>query len=504
MSRLNDEHLYRNPIIDADLPDPDAIRVGDRYVLTASSFQRAPGLPVYVSDDLVNWRRVANALPALEPRGWFREPRHGQGVWAPSIRFHDGRYVIVYPDPDQGIFVVTAPEPEGPWSEPRLLLAGLGLIDPCPLWDDDGATYLVHGWARSRAGRKNVLTVVPVDSELRRVTGPARDVIDGAELDGWTTIEGPKFHRRGAHYYIFAPAGGVATGWQAVFRASDPFGPYEARVVLAQGGTPVNGPHQGAWVEARDGRDWFVHFQDRGPVGRVVHLQPMAWGDDGWPVMGAAVEGGPAEPVLSYPTPHGTRQGARTLAADDDFAAGAPGPTWTWQSNPDDDALAPGDGALRIRSADDAGNVRTLRRVIGQPVPGTAFRARVGVRVDGEDGARGGLAILGLDYAWAGVRRTADGAAAVVAIRRRDDLEESVVASVPLEGPETEVELAVTDEGAIRARVGGEDGVEIDPRIDMAEGQWIGAEVVLFSGSGRGRPESVAAFTRFRIDLDED
>ncbi|WP_110588570.1 glycoside hydrolase 43 family protein [Microbacterium suaedae] len=504
MSTLNDEPRYRNPIIDADLPDPDVIRVGDRYVMTASSFNRAPGLPVYVSDDLVNWERVGDALPAVEPRTWFDVPRHGGGVWAPSIRHRNGVYYIVYPDPDQGIFVVTASDPAGPWSEPRLLLGGLGLIDPCPLWDDDGRAYLVHGWARSRAGRKNVLSVVEVDSVLSEVLAPSRDVIDGALLEGWTTLEGPKFYRRDGWYWIFAPAGGVATGWQAVFRSRDPFGPYEERIVLAQGSTPVNGPHQGAWVTSRDGRDWFLHFQDRGPFGRVVHLQPMAWSDDGWPRMGAAVAGGPDEPVLSYPTPHGTVQGRRTLARDDDFASGRPGPYWTWQANPDPDALVPGTGALQLRSSADAGNVRALPRVLGQPLPGMASRSRVGVALEGPPGARAGLAILGRDYVWAGIRRTPDGDEAVVAVRGRDDLVERVIARQPVVG-DAEVELSCGAGAAVMAKIRtGGTTLAVDPGTAAVEGQWIGAEIALFAGSGHGAPDAVGTFTRFRIDLDED
>ncbi|WP_166318948.1 family 43 glycosylhydrolase [Microbacterium excoecariae] len=503
MSRLMGECRYRNPIIDADLPDPDAIRVGDRYVMIASSFHRAPGLPVYVSDDLVTWERVGNALDRVEPDAWFRLPRPGAGVWAPSIRWHEGRYVIVYPDPDQGIFVVTAEDPAGPWTVPRCLVAGTGLIDPCPLWDDDGRAYLVHGWARSRAGRKNVLTVMEVDPGLTRPLGPARDVIDGAALTGWTTIEGPKFYKRGDEYLIFAPAGGVATGWQAVFRGPTPFGPFEGRVVLAQGGTSVNGPHQGAWVTGPAG-DWFLHFQDRGAAGRVVHLQPMRWGEDGWPLIGRAVDGGPSEPVLEYASPHGAPQRSRSIARSDDFAEGAPGPTWTWQANPPHDALAPATGQLRMRSAADSGSLAALPRVLGQPLPGGTSRSTVGMVLDGGAGSRAGLAVLGLDYVWAGVRREEAGTSAVVAVRGRDDLAERIVAAAPVDG-EVRVTLEVRAGGAIRARLAA-DGREwtVDPGAHAAEGRWIGAEIALFTGAPFGAPDAVAAFTHFRIDEGED
>lgn len=504
MSPLDDEPRYVNPIIDADLPDPDAVRVGDRYVMIASSFNRAPGLPVYASDDLVNWERVGDALPNGTPSAWFELPRHGSGVWAPSIRHRNGIYIIVYPDPDQGIFVVTAPDPAGPWSPPRLLLGGLGLIDPCPLWDDDGSAYLVFGWAKSRSGRKNVLSVVPVDADLRQTTGAARGVIDGGDIGGWGTIEGPKFYKRDGWYYIFAPAGGVATGWQAVFRSRNVFGPYEERRVLEQGTTPVNGPHQGAWVTSADGRDWFLHFQDRGPFGRVVHLQPMAWNDDGWPVMGQAVDGGPCEPVLSYPTPHGTAQGRRTIARSDDFANGLPGPTWTWQAKPAADRLVPGADGLHLRSADDSGDLRALPSVIGQPLPGMASRSRVRVALDGPPGSRAGLAVLGRDYLWAGIVRGEQGDEVVVAARAEDDLAERVVLRADAVG-RVEVALACAADAALTAIVT-VDGREmrVDPCAAASKGRWIGAEIALFAGNGFGSPGAVARFQDFRLDLEED
>jgi len=103
--------------------------------------------------------------------------------------------------------------------------------------------------------------------------------------------------------YIFAPAGGVKQGWQTVLRSRSPFGPYEDRIVMAQGTSTVNGPHQGAWIETATGDSWFMHFQDKGAYGRVVHLQPMTWKDD-WPVIGRDVYGkGCGEPVLEFSKP---------------------------------------------------------------------------------------------------------------------------------------------------------------------------------------------------------
>jgi beta-xylosidase len=104
------------------------------------------------------------------------------------------------------------------------------------------------------------------------------------------TLEGPKFYKRNNYYYIFAPAGGVSTGWQLVLRSKNIYGPYERKVVMDQGKSAINGPHQGAWVNTAGGEDWFLHFQDKDAYGRVVHLQPMTWKND-WPVIGTDKEG---------------------------------------------------------------------------------------------------------------------------------------------------------------------------------------------------------------------
>ena len=157
------------------------------------------------------------------------------------------------------------------------------MIDPCPLWDDDGQVYLVHAFAGSRAGIKSIIVINKLNKEGTKVIDEGKLVYDGHEKD--PTIEGPKLYKRNGYYYIFAPAGGVSTGWQLVLRSKNIYGPYERRVVMDQGNTNVNGPHQGAWVTTQTGEDWFLHFQDKGVYGRVVHLEPMKWKNN-WPVIG--------------------------------------------------------------------------------------------------------------------------------------------------------------------------------------------------------------------------
>ncbi len=143
-------------------------------------------------------------------------------------------------------------------------------------------------------------------------------VYDGKAMD--PTIEGPKFYKRNGFYYIFAPAGGVKQGWQLVLRSRNVYGPYERKVVMDQGSTPVNGPHQGAWVDTKSGEDWFIHFQDKGAYGRVVHLQPMKWIND-WTVIGNDNDGdGKGEPVLAQKKPNvGKIYPIETPAESDEF-----------------------------------------------------------------------------------------------------------------------------------------------------------------------------------------
>ncbi|HZG06307.1 MAG TPA: family 43 glycosylhydrolase [Streptomyces sp.] len=502
---------YRNPVLNADWSDPDAIAVGGDYYLTASSFGRAPGLPILHSRDLVGWRIVGHALQRLEPEQAFTVPRHDGGVWAPSIRHHAGRFWIFWGDPDHGIHQVNAEDIRGPWSRPHLLKAGRGLIDPCPLWDSDGRAYLVHAWARSRSGVNNRLTGHRMSPDGRELLDAGRTVVDGDALPGWFTLEGPKLYRHGGWYWIFAPAGGVETGWQGAFRSRDVFGPYEERIVLAQGRTDVNGPHQGAWVRAADGRDWFLHFQHRGAYGRVVHLQPMRWDDDGWPVIG---DGG--EPVAVHPRPvPGERPAAP--ATGDDFPGGRFGLQWSWTANPPRNPGAQdprqgwtvahsGDGLwLVCRRTDDAHDLRRLPNVLVQRLPGDPCTVEVGLRLDSaEAGARAGLAVLGDAFSWIGLERDASGIRLVhrfaepAAERERD-------AARPRPAPDGRVRLRVELLPGARCRFSARTGRDTaflpsGPPFAATPWRWVGAQLGLFATAPRGSgPAGTAVFTGFRV-----
>jgi beta-xylosidase len=328
----NGDGTYKNPILHADYSDPDAIRVGDDYYMVASSFNSSPALPILHSKDLVNWKIINYALQKQIPLDVFDKPQHGKGVWAPAIRFHKGEFYIYYPDPDFGIYMIKTKNITKEWSKPVMVLQGKGIIDPCPFWDEDGKAYLITGWAASRAGVNSLLTLYKMKEDGTEVIDDGKHVFDGH--NNHKTLEGPKMYKRNGYYYIFAPAGGVGTGWQLVLRSKTLYGAYEEKIVMDQGSTTTNGPHQGAWVNTQTGEDWFIHFQDKDAYGRVVHLQPMTWKNN-WPIIGVDKDGdGKGEPVLFYKKPNvGKVYSIQTPAESDEFNNDTLGLQWQWQAN---------------------------------------------------------------------------------------------------------------------------------------------------------------------------
>ncbi|MCG2583820.1 glycoside hydrolase 43 family protein [Massilia sp. TS11] len=499
---------YQNPVLHADYSDPDAIRVGDRYYMTASSFNSVPGLPLLVSRDLVNWELVGHALARLVPEAHFATPRYGDGVWAPCLRYHDGQFWIFYPDPDFGVYVITARDFSGPWSAPHLLLPGKGIIDPTPLWDADGKAYLLHGWAKSRAGFNNRLTLRAMAPDASRLLDDAgQTVIDGDQLPGYRTLEGPKFYQADGYYYVFAPAGGVEEGWQAVFRSRSVRGPYAVRTVMDQGRTPVNGPHQGAWVRAADGQDWFLHFQDKQAYGRVVHLQPMRW-EDGWPLIGEpGPRAGTGQPVLSYRKPLAGAAPAMPPTSDD-FSAPRLGPQWQWNANPQPGWASLSPGRLRLHTVpapDSAEHLRSAPGILSQKLPAPAFVADTRIQWNQpQEGDRAGLILNAMQYAWLGLRQRAGHTELVYttctpAALRCKESNQVLLADAP-----TSLHLRVQMEDGARARfaysLDGQQYTAAGPVFTPSKGRWVGAQLGLFSiGLQAGAAASSLDVAYFRL-----
>ena len=487
----NGKGWYKNPILHADYSDPDVIRVKDDYYMISSSFNAAPGLPILHSKDLVNWSIIGHALTKQFPEKDFDKVQHGNGVWAPSIRYHNNSFYIYFPDPDQGIFLTKSTDINGPWSKPVLVEAGKGLIDPCPLWDTDGKAYLIFAFAGSRAGIKSILVLKEMNSAGNQLIGNAKMVYDGHITD--PTIEGPKFYKRNNYYYIFAPAGGVSTGWQTVLRSKNIYGPYERKVVMDQGASSVNGPHQGAWVNTATGEDWFLHFQDKDAYGRVVHLQPMKWTND-WPVIGSDLDGdGKGEPVSIFKKPSTKISNPIDVpATSDEFNSTSLGLQWQWQANPQLGwAFTSTMGFLRLvclRQTDSLSNYWMLPNMLTQKLPAESFEATTKLTFKPANiNDRLGLVLFGLDYAFISIVKKEDGNYISFNSCKAADKNNPEKETILKKWNSKELYLRVTvSPGALCIFSFSEDGISFEkaPQNFTAKpGKWVGAKIGIFASS---------------------
>lgn len=514
--------MYRNPVLHADYSDPDVCTVGEDYFLTASSFNCTPGLPILHSKDLVNWKIVNYALKKVEPVEYYNEARHGKGVWAPSIRFHEGVYYIYWGDPDFGIFMVKTRDPYGEWDKPVLVKAGKGMIDPCPLWDDDGRVYLAHAWAGSRAKFNSVLTVCELNKEGTAVISDPVLVFDGN--DGVNhTIEGAKFYKRNGFYYLFAPAGGVVSGWQLVMRSKDVYGPYEARIVMAQGKTDINGPHQGGWVDTPAGESWFLHFQDKGAYGRVLHLNPMKWVND-WPVIGIDRDGdGCGDPVSRYRKPKTDKTyPIETPVESDEFDTRKLGLQWEWHANYQDVfGFTTNMGYARIYGHELSSHFKNFWEVpnlLMQKFPAEEFTATVKLKVSAkDDGQLSGIIVMGWDYSWIGVEKQGEKFLLKQAICKdaeQGNLEQVSTLAVLEPSRKFEAGLFPNYEREIFIRVHVDKGAycrfsysldgkkftEAGTLFKARQGKWIGAKVGMFSVTPHGKERGWVDVDWFRVE----
>lgn len=499
---------YKNPVVYADYSDPDVCQAGDDYYMTASSFGCVPGLPVLHSKDLVNWTIISYALQELEPTVFFDKPQHGNGVYAPCIRYHNGEFYIYWGDPDFGIYVVKTKDPAGEWEKPVLVKPGKGLIDPSPLFDDDGKAYLVHAWAGSRSRINSVLTVSEMNPEGTKVVGKEILVFDGL-ADGNHTVEGAKFYKRNGYYYIFAPAGGVKRGWQLALRSRHILGPYEQRVVLEQGTSPVNGPHQGAWVDTKTGESWFLHFQDQEAYGRVVHLQPVEWIND-WPEMGIEING-KREPVLTYKKPDmGTVYPKINPMESDEFNKPELGLQWQWHANPKDPWMMPTNlGFLRLYAIpypENYSNLWDVPNLLLQKFPAEEFLATTKLTFSaiGKE-EKTGLLIMGLDYSYLSINHTAHGytLSQVVCRNAEKKTEETIITSEPVQTNTVWLRVQVSKNAICKFSYStdGKKYVSIGEPFNARAGRWIGAKVGLFALNPNEQGNlGYADFDWFRIE----
>ena len=494
----NGDGTYTNPVINADYSDPDICvgPSGNDYFMTASSFNCIPGLPILHSTDLVNWRIIGYALSELRPLEVFNKPAHGMGVWAPCIRYHNGEFYIYWGDPDYGVFMVKTKDPAGRWDDPVLVIEGKGMIDTSPLWDEDGRCYLVNGWAGSRSNVKSMLSVRELSADGSKAIGQPVIVFDGNNTHH--TAEGPKFYKRNGWYWIMCPAGGVATGWQLAMRSKSPYGPYECKKVMAQGKSSVNGPHQGGWVHTTYGEDWFLHFQDKGAYGRVVHLQPVIWKDN-WPVMGKVpTKGYCGEPYLTYRKPKSEQSVLVNPVESDEFNEPRLGLQWQWHANYNQLYGQPTSyGFFRLynnKLSENFVNLWEAPNLLLQKTPADEFVVTTKVRVAAkQEGNYGGLIMMGRDYSALVIKRVGEAfqlqqLTCIGADKNKKETVEVLADLQPTEKDKINYDPAIYEELYLQLTVhqggkmtfayskNGKKFTAVGKEFTMKEGKWIGAK----------------------------
>jgi len=379
---------YKNPVVRADFPDPDVIRVGDTYYMVTTTMSLFPGATLIKSKDMVNWEYCAQPLQQLSEHDGYLlkndKNAYACGMWAPSMKYYDGKFYILicerYPVENWSLngYLLTAEDPEGTWTMKKLSRA---YYDPGMLFDTDGKIYIVQGIGN--------LSVCQVDKNFN--TTKEQTVISGK--DG---LEGSHFYKKGKYYYIYSTYGGYPSG-QAVFRSTSPFGPYEERMVLEK---TINGKantiHQGSLIQDVKGNWWTIMQEDLGALGRFPNLQPVKWVDD-WPVVGN--EGVPYDtydkPATSEEYPF-----TRYMPTTDNFRTYPLDKQWEWNHQPDNDnwSLFRRPGWLRLTTGSVTGTLPKSRNMLTQRIFMDKDKATTGtVRVDAsrlQEGDRAGICIF--------------------------------------------------------------------------------------------------------------
>ena len=387
----NGNGTYTNPVVRADIPDPDVIRVGDTYYMVSTTMVHFPGATILKSKDMVNWEYCANPLEKLldDDRYNLRNGQnfYSKGMWACSMKYHDGKFYILINGNDSRAWLLTATDPEGKWTVKRL---AHNYYDPGMLFDN-GKVYIACGI--------NHLTMVELDENFNELRSKVVVVRDDAGL------EGCHLYKHGDYYYIYATYGGWPSG-QVAFRSTDPFGTYEEKMLVEKTiNGQVNTIHQGALIEDTEGKWWTIMQQDLGALGRFPNLQPVTW-VDGWPIVGNN-----GVPYQTYTKPAGTNEYPRQMTTTDVFRHFPLDMQWEWNHLPQANgySLFERAGWLRLKATSTTNLLSQAQNTLTQRIYMRSDKPSIGtVRLDVTklaDGDRAGICIFQDPYAQIGVEK---------------------------------------------------------------------------------------------------
>ncbi|MGA1977941.1 MAG: glycoside hydrolase 43 family protein [Bacteroidales bacterium] len=392
----NSDGTYTNPVIPADFPDPDVILVDSTYYMVTTTMFIFPGVTVLKSHDLVNWEYCNNAVPRFDFNKCYTLDgcnRYSHGQWATSLKYNMGKFYLLFITLDEGGFLCTAVNPEGPWDIKKLQR---GFYDPGLFFNDDGKIYVAHGYSK--------IYITELDSDFAP-KGEDVLVYSGDIRNG---LEGTHVYKINGCYYLYCTYGG-RDGIQVALRSKNIFGPYDQRVVIRDTTRGITyGVHQGALIKTQTGEWWTMLFVDSGPFGRFPSLQPVTW-DNGWPVAGIGGNG-----VITYRKPNvGGKHPVKVLPASDEFNGKKLGLQWGWNHNPDSTkwSLTQKPGYLRlitgkvVSNLSEATNTLTQRPFANynQDIPTTAVtKLKVNKMKNGDIA---GLAVFQNPNAYIGVKK---------------------------------------------------------------------------------------------------
>lgn len=385
---------YRNPILFADYPDPDIIRVGDDYYFVTTTFANSPGLTLLHSRDLLNWQIIAHVVPRLDDRPDYNltdgKNVYRRGLFAASLRHHDGTFYIAVTPVGQNTRIYRTRDPRGAWTMNEL---DRQAFDPGLIIEPDGTPYIA-----TSVGSDGTIRMLKLDRALRTV-------IDDRKVHYNAGAEGSKIVRRGEYYYLFNAI--PRRLGLTVSRARSLYGPWETRPQIDD----RSGGHQGAVVDTKEGGWVGFVMVDSGSIGRMTNLSPVFWRDD-WPVWGT-----PQAPdrVPERATKPIKGHGFAEPATSDDFGKRALGLQWQWNHNPVAErwSLAERPGFLRLRPTRAEG-FWTARNTLVQKAQGPRSRAEVKLDIANvRAGDRCGFGTFGQYSATLAVTRSASGAASL-------------------------------------------------------------------------------------------
>ncbi|MDR1416140.1 MAG: glycoside hydrolase 43 family protein [Prevotellaceae bacterium] len=376
---------FVNPVIYADVPDPDIIRVGSDFYMVSTTMHLMPGAPIMKSKDLVSWEIIGYVFDEIKDSPLYDLEGgnvYGKGQWASSLRYHEGKFYVFFAtnNPRKSYLYATG-NPAGKWEK----IGELDKVyyDASLLFDDNGKVYLSHVVAGQ-------VCIVELTSSLDglKEDGLSVSVIDGKAQGYDGLFEGTHLYKHNGKYYLFIiwwPHGGIRT--QLCFRSDRIEGAYESKIVLSdtldlQG----RGVAQGGVVDTEDGRWFGFFFQDHGAVGRTPVLTSCRW-EDGWPVLGDKVSRVMEKPIAGY--------AEAPLVVGDDFGKAKLSLGWQWNHNPDNSlwSLTERAGYMRLKTGSVVENIFQARNTLSQRTEGVKCSGVIGMDVS--QMKRGDVAGLG-------------------------------------------------------------------------------------------------------------